>query len=645
MCGILGAVSPQGIEIPGNLFSRSRQILAHRGPDDYGYLNWREGKAYQGTEWEQAQSIGGVFFLHCRLSILDLSQTGHQPMGTPDGRFFISFNGEIYNYLEIRAELERLGHKFVSTSDTEVLLHAYAQWGIEALSRMSGMFAFSILDTIGKKVILARDYFGIKPLYYCWAGKSFIFASEIKALLEFPGVPRIADSQRVYDYLRFGMTDHGEDTMFGSIRQLLPGQYIEIPIARPSGLQKGTFFKIGIEETADISFDEAAAKLGDLFHESITQHLRSDVEVGAALSGGIDSSSIVMAIRQILGPNRPFKVFCYVAKDSPVCEERWMDLVGKAARAEVCKIVLSPENFVDDLRSLIRVQEEPFTSTSIYAQYKLFSFVQSAGIKVMLDGQGADELLGGYSHYLGAKLASLLHSHQWSAAMHFFRNGSHSPLISKSSLACQSGEYLLPYSLRVLARRVIGKDLTPSWLSEDWCLSRGVHPRSFTHVRGKNTLRTSLLRTIEETSVPHLLRYEDRNSMAFSVESRVPFLTPKLVKFVLSLPESYIIAPDGTTKAVFRRAMRGYVPDAILDRRDKIGFETPEHDWLECLRPWVDRLFFDEGGIDSIPALNPKQIRRQWDVCRNSNGSFDSRFWRWINLVEWRKVFNVAFEV
>jgi asparagine synthase (glutamine-hydrolysing) len=369
-------------------------------------------------------------------------------------------------------------------------------------------------------------------------------------------------------------------------------------------------------------------------------HLRSDVPLGSALSGGIDSSSIVMAIRH-LDSQAQIHAFSFIADDQAISEERWVDIVGREAGAHLHKVRTTAGELAADLDTVMRVQDEPVGGTSAYAQYQVFRAARSAGIKVMLDGQGADEILGGYRHYLGARLASLLRHGQWSDAMKFLQALSRlEGFGGYQGLAC-CADYLLPPALQSIARRFVGKDVLPLWLNRIWFAERGVGPAFVNYTTVRDVLRESLSRSLGQ-ALPPLLRYEDRNSMASSVESRVPFLTPELVSFLQGLPEEYIIAPDGTSKAVFRKAMRGIVPDAILDRRDKVGFVTPERTWLKVLDGLV-RAILGSDAAHQVPFLDLRVAQQEWESVRDGRRPFDFRIWRWVNLIRWTEELGVVY--
>jgi len=637
MCGIGGLTLRSPGLIKAEWLKGFSGGLAHRGPDDYGWFSSYQRRCREGRSVEQ-DIFGETLLIHRRLSIIDLSEGGHQPMSTPDGRFWIIFNGEIYNFVELRKELQSLGYSFRSQSDTEVLLAAYAEWGVHCLARLVGMFAFAVFDMQNRRLLLARDFFGIKPLYYTFWQEGFAFCSEIAPLLELPGVTREVNPQRLYDYLRFAASDNGIDTFFAQIKQLRAAHYMEVSLDQPQPAQPVRYWDIDLMKKPEISFDEATRQLSDLFIDSIRLHLRSDVPVGAALSGGIDSSSIVMMMRH-LQPQLEIHAFSYVAQDPTISEERWVDLVGKAAKVMVHKVRVDSKELSDDLNQLIGVQGEPFISTSIYAQSRVFQKAKESGIKVMLDGQGADELLAGYSTYRLTRVSSLLSHGCWSEALQLARSGI-GPIWKVLPRAVAR---LAPPGTQTSLRRAIGRGATPPWLNAGWCREHGVRNFASLSTGTDNLLTEELYQACTETSLPQLLHYEDRNSMSYSIESRVPFLTPKLASFLFSLPEDYLLPAHGMSKAVFRKAMRGIVPDSILDRRDKLGFPTPERDWLLSLGPWVEQVLSSDTARQ-IRALSCDRIRQEWGSIVQGTTAFDSRVWRWVNLILWTRKFSVAVE-
>lgn len=644
MCGIVGWVAASGGRVDADAIARALRVVRHRGPDDAGIASWN-GEGVVTVEHELAAGIPSCAQLgHRRLSILDLGAGGWQPMRSPDGRYTIVYNGEIYNYVELRSELQRSGVRFRTGSDTEVLLHALVQWDLDALTRLVGMFAFALWDRHRGRLLLARDFFGIKPLYYTAGPAGATFASELKALLELPGVSRKVNPGRLYRYLTVGLADDTGETMLAGVNQLPAAHYLEYWPSRPDHAPEPVrYWRVDTSRRSSLSFRDASEALRELFLESVRLHLRSDVPVGAALSGGIDSSAIVMAMRH-LEPSLEIHAFSYAADDERISEERWIDLVGAAAGAIVHKTRPDERDLVADLDQLIAIQDEPFGSTSIYAQHRVFRLAQENDIKVMLDGQGADELLAGYSNFLGARVASLFARGEFLRALRFASAASRLPHARRGELLAQAGGYLLPPGVRPLAKRVLyaTRKLAPSWLRREWFVQRGAIVEQPAR-RGRDERLRAMLADSVEQGLASLLRYEDRNSMAHSVESRVPFLTPRIADFVLSLPEEFILADDGTSKAVFREAMRGIVPDAVLDRRDKIGFSTPERRWLTRLAPWVDEVLASDTAR-RVHALDVPAMQREWRAIQDGRSPFDWRVWRWINLIRWAELRDVSFE-
>jgi len=661
MCGILAVFNThrcQGLARIGSL----GEVIRHRGPDDEGFVFLGQGdlstSRFAGPDTpgnvlsapypfapdrplsDSSPDTAVAVLAHRRLSILDLSPAGHQPMCSRDGRLWITYNGEVYNYVELRTELQALGHTFQSGTDTEVILAAYDQWGTACQQRFQGMWAFVLFDSARQQVFVSRDPFGIKPLYHArWRG-GIAFSSEIKPLLELPGVSRQVNGDRLFQYLRYAMTDYGAETMFADVHQVPAAHGVTFPIDAETMPAPIRYWALDLTQQADLSFPEAASRLRELFLANVQRHLRSDVPVGAALSGGVDSSALVMAMRHLVGDRLELHTFSYLADDEPMSEERWADLVGQAAGATMHKVRPASQELVDDLEFLLSIQEEPFGSTSIYAQHRVFRLASQAGIKVMLDGQGADEMLAGYRVYAPARLASLIRKGQWTRALDFYRQASRQPGASQYGL--QAVQYLLPRAMQSPLRRLAKRDPMPGWLNATWFEERRIGSFRYPEYAGPDFLRQKLLETLTETSLPQLLRYEDRNSMAHSIESRVPFLTTELASFIFSLPEEYLIAQDGTTKAVFRAAMRGLVPDAILDRKDKIGFATPEQAWLKSLRPWVEGLLASETAR-RLPVLRLDEVERQWRGVLNGSERFDFRIWRWCNLIRWSERFEAEF--
>lgn len=639
MCGIAGLVAARGECIPVDWLKAAAGLLGHRGPDDQGFLLWDGVNAVEQCRELRKTFPTRVGFVHRRLSILDLSKGGWQPMSSPDGMTFIIFNGEIYNYLELRETLSALGRTFHSRSDTEVLLAGYAHWGNDVLERLTGMFAIALLDLRRRKLILARDQFGIKPLYYTETSTGIAFASEVEPLLHLPGMRRTCDPHSLYRYLQVGLCDHGVHTMFSEVRQLPAAHVLEIDLDEMTAVPQ-CYWTLPERGSADLDRKAATVHLRDLFIQSVRLHMRSDVPIGAALSGGIDSSAIVMAMRAIAGPQMDLHTFTYVAEGLAIDEERYANVIGAAARTTMHKVKLNAGKFLQDLDPLIKSQQLPFGSTSIYAQYCVFRKAHEAGIKVMLDGQGADEMLAGYISYLPARAASLARALHVQRALKLISSGKRSMGGGWSYYLPRLTAGMLPSSLVRAARSHLWA--ASRWLNLDWFRDRGVTPDSGSTLHASGSFDRALRTTFSDTSLPALLRYEDMNSMAHSIESRVPFLTPPLVNFLFSIPLDYLIDDNATTKRIFRDAMRGIVPDEILDRRDKIGFQTPERAWFGELEPLLHEIL-DSDRLVRLPFLNSAAIKSELSQSISTERKFDWRVWRWINIARWSEVFDVEY--
>jgi asparagine synthase (glutamine-hydrolysing) len=654
MCGIVGCV---GHASGATLLAAVRPALARlvtRGPDDSGYLVFSpsEGRAELVDDDGRATALhdppppspgaATVVVGHRRLAILDLSAAAHQPMATPDGRYVLVLNGEIYNYLELGAELEAQGYRFRSRSDTEVLLTAFAAWGRDCLPRLVGMFAFAVLDTRARRLFLARDPFGMKPLYYTRGEAGLVFASTIAALIPFMRDRRV-DPQRLYDYLAMGLTDHGAGTLLAAVKGLPAAHYAVIDLDRPEMLEPIRYWRPELDRNLDLSFAEAATRLRDLFVDSIRLHLRSDVRVGTLLSGGIDSSAIVLAMRHVAGSALELHTFSYVGEDGAVSEEPWIDAVAAAANTVSHKLRFGLSEWAEDFPSLVESQDEPFGSIAVYAQQRLYRLASEAGTRVILNGQGADELMGGYRGMWSARIASMLKRGQWWNAFRLARRTAtlRLPFDPTTRRTMIAGITLCPpRRWAEAAMRVIGRPQRP-WIQTAWCRSHGIEPRPpwWAGSTNRQVLREMLWRAVTERTLPALLRYEDRNSMAFSVECRLPFLTTALAEFLFALPESYLIAPDGTSKAIFRAAMRGLVPGAVLDRREKVGFSVPMHAWI----PRTPRIPNLLDTASRIPAVDPRGVRALLTDSGNHLAN-PFRIWQLAALALWAERFAVTFD-
>ena len=622
MCGIIGSVSRINDSVTDNIFSEALRMLKHRGPDCHHS---------EKTVIDDVTVILG----HARLSIIDLTSDADQPMSTPDQQFSIVFNGEIYNYLELKNLLEQAGYRFKTHSDTEVLLAAWSKWGVACLHKLVGMFAFVVIDHNAKTLSLVRDGFCIKPLFTSQDKSNFYFSSELPALVTLRKNGATLNLQRSYDYLVHGDYDSNSQTFVEGVNQLPPGCIQVFNIETGELASPIRWWNPSAAQSSVNSFKQASEQLREIFLDSIKLHLRSDVPVGAALSGGIDSSAVVCAIRHI-EPDLPINTFSYIAKNSPLSEEYWVDLVNDRVKAKVHKVSADSSELLRDLDEMIIAQGEPFGSTSIYAQYRVFRLAKQNGVTVTLDGQGADELLAGYNGYPGKRIRSLLAQGNIAGALKFLASWAQWPGRSIGYGLKLAGAEFLKGDVYQSVRQLASQSDASDWIKGEYLIDQGVnliYPRQESEAYLKDrVLIEALIEASTKRGLPALLRHADRNSMRFSVESRVPFLTADMANFLFSLPEEFLISNNGETKSVFRSAMRGIVPDEILDRRDKIGFATPEYDWLKgafgSAPDWIE-------GEKELDFLRHDVIREKINQVFLGQIPFTPQIWRWINFYRW----------
>ena len=612
MCGIAGAVG-RNKKIDHHLLKRMTDSVAHRGPDGEGF--WIDSKEQVG--------LG-----HRRLAIIDLSDAGRQPMAYSNGRYHLTFNGEIYNYVELRADLEARGHRFVSTSDTEVLLALFSEKKEKCLDELDGMFAFAIWDDKERRLFAARDRFGEKPFYYGLHEGTFYFGSEMKALWA-AGVPRVTADAMIYNYLAEGFMYDPRDlsrTFFDGISKLKAAHYFYIS---PDDLEAKQIRYWTLEEQVldqEIPEVDAEERFRELFTESVKRRLRSDVPVGSSLSGGLDSSLVVCTIDRL---NKETSVrqatfsarFPGFAKD----EGEYMQAVIDRTNVEPHFVFPDEEGLIENIEKLFHHQEEPFGSASIYAQYCVMRLAKEHGVIVLLDGQGADELLAGYHPYFDDYLDELRRGRPqaWRAERkaHAALYGGRKGNFDLKKAVAKS----LPGPLRFTAKRLYRRwnRVSSSFLSEDFRQANANDSFGFPDKPG--SLRESLRRHAEGGALEELLRYADRNSMAHSREVRLPFLSHHLAEFLFSLPSDLKIR-NGVHKYIMRRAFRDVLPEKILGRTDKIGYEPPQRSWLSDPR-------MTEKVKDAAATLISAGIlsRKAEDLIGSADGErtiFDSRRWK-----------------
>ena len=628
MCGIAAIVAAGYANLAA--VRAMNEAQRHRGPDGEG--TW-------------VSPDGSVALGHRRLSIVDLSEGGHQPMRDAARDLTITFNGEIYNYIEVRARLVALGHRFRSTSDTEVLLAAYAEWGSGCLSELNGMFAFALWDARRRVLFCARDRFGEKPFQYAFTGGTFAFASEVKALALLSFVDLEIDEGVLAVGAAEGMVwlDAHERTLLRGVKQLLPGHAMEVLVAggRVEILRTFCYW------TADIAArrpygaedgDQAARRFLDLLTDSVRLRLRSDVPVGSCLSGGLDSSAIVALIRR-LEPGADLHTFTGRFPGDPMDEGHYSSMMVEACRTTSSEVEPTPERFLRDAESVYHHADFPIGGMSQFAQWCVFHLASTKGVTVLLDGQGSDEQLGGYGsqiiqsflHQLGAerRIGAWLHERRaWAR--------SYPALFTWPRLALNETPLA---RLRPLLRRATNRATTtlPDLFQPAW-LTAAAKGSPLPSLPADPSDHHALSRTLWQLSframLSGLLRFGDRLSMAHSREVRLPFCDPRLAEYLFSLPPELLVG-EGQVKRVLRLALRGLVPDAIVTR-PKQGFVPPQQRWLTGpLEAWAKDLAADPGPIGE--RLDLARVRSIISADAGSRRRDVALVWESANLLAWSR--------
>lgn len=630
MCGIFGTWNQDGDPVDLAAVRAAVASMRHRGPDDEGYLlvNTREGRIVDcgGDDSPPALGLphiarfeGEVFDLvlgHRRLAILDTTPAGHQPMAGPGG--WIVHSGEIFNYRELRGELG--SRDWRSGSDTEVLLAAADHFGPEELPiRLNGMWAFAHYDPERRRLLLSRDRFGIKPLYLHRQAGTLTFASEIKALLA-TGIRPAWNEGALFDFLAWGMSDHDARTFFEGIHAVRPGHQLLVEGGRERTIHywdpSAGVDCVSGEPVGRDSVGPRANAVRRVLERSVELRLRSDVPVGTCLSGGVDSSSVVGLVRA-LEPDVQVRTFTVAFDEAEIDERRFAEMANLAVGANAHAVVPDASGMFRSLGDLTRHQEAPFHSSSVYAQWRVMELARENGIRVLLDGQGGDEVFSGYPRAIDAYLASLL------------RRGRLRRFLAASGRV-PGGRSRAVRSLLGTAQRAD----PPPWLRPDF-VSSACGPEPWRYSRTASL--TEMMASDVTFRLPALLRYEERSSMAFGMESRVPFLDDDLVRLAYGLDDGDRIR-DGLGKAVLRDAMRGTVPDPILDRPEKLGFPTPQARWL--LRdgwPHAKALALD--GFGSLPFAHQGELHRMVDDLDAGHRRDTDALWRCISVAVWADAF------
>ena len=668
MCGIAGVLLYQEYDADvSGMLHRMASSLSHRGPDDEGYVVFNKMGAVScgGKDTPDAsrknqfnysaqrhidEPVPDAFlgFAHRRLSVIDLTAAGHQPMCNEDASIWITCNGEIYNYIELRSELEQMGIKFRTQTDTEVLLKAYETWDMAFINRLNGMWAFVIYD-IRKNVLFGcRDRFGVKPMYYHQEDGLFAFASEQKALLTLP-IEKNLNHKAVYDYLVFGQVETDETGFYSHIKELLPSHYF-ICNLNTSHFEINRYYTLPFNEeyhsfNAKRSLDHIK-KTKEKIYSAVNLRLRSDVPVGFCLSGGIDSSSIIGVAKDI-NQNKHLaqlqdNLHAFTATHgSHECDEsEWAKQV--VIKNELCwhQAACSSDELFDELETMIWYQDSPLFSTSTYAQNAVMKLAKQHGISILLDGQGGDELFAGYVPFYISFYFELIRKMRFGRLGSEWFNLNNSPL-NNSILIKSMGKVLLNTSLSSSLRKTLYKYLHPETdYIPDNLFSQYQSGLSIAPEYSKQSMNRWLHDFFTRYYLKNLLRWEDRCSMQYSIESRTPFSDDTdLIEYVFSIPSSYKIH-DGWSKYLLRNAMKEILPKPVYQRTDKLGFATPQTQWLMKQNYKMNRIINDLRHYDSDKLVDSKSLLANWNAIfdASSHKSTQDFVWRYMNYLLWRKV-------
>lgn len=612
MCGICGVINISRKPVPEFTIRRMMEKMKHRGPDDEGIF---------------LESNIGLGFV--RLSIIDLSSAGHQPMFSADERYVIVFNGEIFNYIELRKILEARSYKFKTSTDTEVLLYSYVEWGENCLHMLNGMWAFAIFDRLENSLIISRDRYGIKPLYYYQDTEKFVFASEIGPILKVLGKNPEPNLQSVFDYMVFNRTDQTLNTFFKDVYKLQHGYCIKINTKEfpdKTNIRKWYDLRKQVEKATGFN---SPAELRELLTDSLNLRLRSDVPLGVCFSGGLDSSTIVSIILKDFKLNELNTFSAVYGKGQTGDESEYINEYVPDLK-NMHFITPDASTLQNDIYSFITAHSEPVPSTSPYAQFKVME-VASKKVVVTLDGQGADEMFGGYHYFYGFLYKELLKS--WripklakELALYIIKQ--------RSSFGIKTFMFfLLPSILRTSARVNEKGYFKPGFVNTFSSINNVSE-----NIYGSKNLRESLLDHFEY-KLEHLLKWEDRNSMWFSMEARVPFLDHRLVEKTFATAGDIFIK-NGMTKAILRDSIRGLVPEKIRLRRDKVGFGTPQEQWFRD----KNLINLAKGILDTDSFLTANIVEKAKamnciDLHLAGKKDYSREIWKWINLELWHRQF------
>jgi asparagine synthase (glutamine-hydrolysing) len=638
MSGILGFAGNTLQAVHVGQLRRALRSLEQWGRDDRSILlfnNSGPSSAFLDATSERSHSspvtsdaandMATAMLACCHLPEEDRASKRGQYLESANCRVFLACDAVIDNGPELSQELQKLGHDLRSSSPREILLAALEQWGSDGLPRVRGSFAFAALNFHRRSLILARDAFGTRPLFYSHPDSTrLFFSSQIAALLELTSAAPRVNRASLYRHLAHNIMDHAPETFFAGISQVPPGHYLEASLDKPSEFSVTPYRRVVPVQTK-LSFEEAAQRLRELVISSVTSQVGAQDSLGAAHSGGFDSSFVIAAFEHTHSEAQLQLYTCIpLVRNGTFAqsEETWADLAAAGFRSSINKVRVSSEGLPGEFASLVCLQEEPFSSPVVFAQLQLFRAAQDNGVRMMLSGQGGDTLFATSADQLLRAVLAHLRRGRWGNATSLLKAGAQLPQWSFQQLARAAMRTVLPGGLPAFARR-LARTPHPDWLKVGWFELDSIKP-------------------LRDPSLP-MLRFEDRNSVACSILNRMPLLTVELQDFVRSLPAEYLVRADQPIKSIECAALRGLVPDAILERKERSGFPVPVKEWLDELGPWVETNITE---ISCLPFLEPRRVRQVWESVRLQNTSVSAAFlvWRWIFLAGWLRHMNVRLD-
>ena len=650
MCGIAGIVTIKNKELAicASIKSMSRAIK-HRGPDDEGFVMFNENSHHVFISEDTQEDVKHsslpfcsnyfietnqaykIALAHRRLSIIDISANGHQPMCKFNEQYWISYNGEIYNYIELRKQLTNKGHSFITSSDTEVILTAYKEWGKDCVNYFNGMWAFVIYDRINNQFFASRDRFGVKPFYYYYEDGVFCFASEQKAIAQLPFYKKEINQKAVYDFLIKNEEEHEEEGFFKNIFELFPSTNLFLNL-NSGELRKEKYYTLeantAFHDFNENTYQQHIEKTKELFFNAVRLRLRSDVEVGSCLSGGIDSSAITGVMNQLSDKQKPLHLFTATFPNESMDESNWAKEVVNLSHSIWHTITPTSDGLFSELKNLVYSQDIPLWSSSTYAQFKVMELSKQNGVKVVLDGQGGDELFAGYLPYF---------ANYWNELA---KNKGYGNALQELKKRGDLSENILHWIKENAKKKNNGilvelkkiKSNPESYLSKEFSNDFNGNEKIKNHTNLNEALKSEFV----NTRLKLYLKCEDRCGMWHSVESRTPFADDiHLIENTFSISGSYKMY-NGITKSLLREAVKDYIPSAIYNRKDKMGYVTPNNKWLSEHKKEIAEII---GSLDD-QYINKNKILKNLDKLTEGTTEKTILF-KTLSYAVWKDVFKI----